>query len=1088
VGTLERLGRWCRRNPALAGLTATVATLLLAAAVLSTAAALRIDAHRRAAERSAEEARQAGAAADANAARADQARQDAVAALDREKDALTKALTAEAIAGEQKQQAEAERQRAEAAGMILYFNGIAAAERYWSSNNVELADQKLDDCPSHLRHWEWHYLKRLCHAELGTVAGPSARAVRAVALDPDARYVASLQGTVWDAETGRKQIDLEELETARCIAFGPGGLVLATGGDDHTAHVWDARTGKSLAVLAGHTGACNGVAFGPGGKLLATASEDKTARIWDVKTGKQVLVLRGHALPVNGVAFRPDGQRLATAGGDEAVKIWDLDPDPKVGPLPASKELRTLSGHKGQVLSVVFSADGRRLASASRDSTGKVWDAENGKELFTLSGHAGLVNGVAFSPDGKRLATAGDDKTVRVWDGQTGRELFTLRGHATPVLTVAYRPDGRQLVSVGDDHTLKVWDAATGRQGLRWPGTVHGLAFSPDGQSLVTASAQEVGAVTAHDVRTGREVFTLRGPRGEVQRHAFSPDGRRLTCVTRRLDPAGTPVLELTMWDVPARKVIFGPSQFPPGVSCLAFSPDGPRVAVGHDKSIILRDATGGKESRTLVNELSGSVECLAFSADGRRLAAAGGSPLNAVGFRDYTIQIREVATGRLLHVGAGHQGPVHDMAFSPAGPGAADDLLATAGDDQTVQVWELGPPRTGKDLPEGRWAGRRLFTLRGHTQAVRSVAFSRDRKRLVSVSWDGSRRLGEVKFWDVGTGQEILTLAQPGGAVAFSPDGRFLAVASADGTMVVWDGTPTRELRTYRDAGPSVALSPDGQLLATAGQGETIKVWDLKTGHFRTLRGKADGYADGHTQSVHRVGFSPDGRLLASASEDHTVKLWDVAAARVVRTLAGHTDGVVSLAFSPDGSRIASTSADQTTKVWNASTGQVVSTFGGHTDRVLCVAFSPDGQRLVSGGDDKTVRIWEAGTGHELLCLDRHTGDVNGVAFSPDGRLFASAGEDQVVRIWDAATGKEVRTLPAQPDSVRDVAFSPEGKRLATAGWDGTVRIWDVSSGQELLLLRGHTGGVATLSFTADGRLASGGADRTARLWNTKP
>jgi WD40 repeat protein/serine/threonine protein kinase len=1098
IGTLERLGRWCRRNPAVAALTATVATLLLAAAILSTAAALRIDAHRAAAERSAESANRASVAAENNAARADEARRDAEAALAREKDALSAARVAQATVADEKKKVEAERDRADATS---YFNGIALAERYWSSNNIELADRTLDDCPLPLRHWEWRYLKRLCHADLRTVEGPSALAVRAVAFDPVGQRIAcirrpgafarlaegSWQGTVWDATSGKELTDLGELEEPRCLAFSPAGDMLAIGSDNHSITLWDAKSGKLLVTLTGHTGPCRGVVFGPGGQLIASASDDKTARVWDAKTGKELLVLPGHALELQAVAFSPDGQRLATAGRHAIVRLWDIRMLSK-GP-PASKELRTLSGNKDRITQLVFSRDGKRLASTSNDNTVKVWDPDDGKELFALSGHRDVVNGIAFSPDGQRLATASNDKTVSVWDANSGKGLFTLL-HPGPVVGVAYWSGDKTLVSVSEDNILKAWDATTGRQLLRLPGGMSALAFSPDGRSVATASTTEEGAVTAWDVTTGREIFTLRGPKGEVRSMTFSHDGERLACATRHREPDRAMVLEVIVWEAASGKVLFGPRKFGKDVTTIAFSADVRRVATGGEGNpIIVWDAVTGKLLRALSGGPSDSVQCLALNHDGTRLASTGSNQLNLLGISEYAIQIWHVSQGKTIFSFQGHRDPIQSMAFSPGGAGAAGDFLATASLDGTVKRWDLSPPEAADgNGPHGSRTRPQALTLRGHTQPVRSVAFSRDGKRLVSVSCDDSRRLGEVKLWDVSTGQETLGLPRPGGDAAFGPDDGLLAVATADGSVMVLDGTRRHEVRTYRDAGQSVAFRPDGGFLATAGHGENIKIWELRGGRLSILKGKADGYAEGHAQLIHRAVFSPNGRLIASASEDGTLKLWDVDRARVIRTLGGHKEAVMNVAFSPDGTALASASADQTAKVWNVETGEVLATFTGHTDRVLSVAFSPDGRRVVSGSDDKTVRIWEARTGRELRPLLGHRGFVYGVAFSPDEHRVASASEDKTVKLWDAATGKEVRTLPAQEDGIRDVAFSPDGKALATAGWDRLVKLWDVSTGQELLVLRGHTEGVSSVSFAADGHLASAGADLTARVWDTKP
>ena len=164
----------------------------------------------------------------------------------------------------------------------------------------------------------------------------------------------------------------------------------------------------------------------------------------------------------------------------------------------------TLRGHSAAVWGVAFCPDGKRLATASRDQTAKVWDAESGKELLTVYGHSGIVNSVAVSPDGKRLATASGDHTVKVWDAESGKELQTLRGHSESVAGVAFSPDGKRLATASWDHTAKVWDADSGKELLTLrdhSGVVDCVAFSPDGKRLATASGTTV-QVHVLDLRT----------------------------------------------------------------------------------------------------------------------------------------------------------------------------------------------------------------------------------------------------------------------------------------------------------------------------------------------------------------------------------------------------------------------------------------------------------------------------------------------------------------------------------------------------------------------------------------------------------
>ncbi len=282
-------------------------------------------------------------------------------------------------------------------------------------------------------------------------------------------------------------------------------------------------------------------------------------------------------------------------------------------------------------------------------------------------------------------------------------------------------------------------------------------------------------------------------------------------------------------------------------------------------------------------------------------------------------------------------------------------------------------------------------------------------------------------------------------------------------------------------NAGPvwSVAFSPDGKTLAMGTDDGTVKLWHPEAGRGVRLT------LTGHTGPVWSVSFARDGKRMATASDDDTVKLWDPATGEERKTLRLGTP-VRAVAFSPDGTRLVTGSRNGAVRIWDAATGTEPVKTKGHKGVVVAVAFSPDGKTVASASGDKTVKLWHAATGREQLPLTGHTGGVYSVAFSPDGRTVASGGWDKTVRLWDVRSGENLATLRGHTQDVWAVAFSPDGATLASASGDGTVKLWDVAARRERATLNGHIGALHAVAFAPDGSvLASAGRDGTARLWD---
>jgi serine/threonine protein kinase len=281
--------------------------------------------------------------------------------------------------------------------------------------------------------------------------------------------------------------------------------------------------------------------------------------------------LTGHSSWVDSVIYSPDGRYLASGSWDKTIKVWDV---------VTGTELRTLTGHSDRVRSVVYSPDGRYLASGSWDKTIKVWDVVTGTELRTLTGHSDRVRSVVYSPDGRYLASGSWDKTIKVWDVVTGTELRTLAGYSGWVWSVAYSPDGRYLASGNGDKTIKIWEVATGKELPTFTGhssVVLSVVYSPDGRYLASGSSDKT--IKIWEVATGKELPTLTGHSREVMSVVYSPDGRYLA--------SGSQDKTIKIWEVATGNELRTLTGHSETVFSVAYSPDGRYLASGSgDKTI----------------------------------------------------------------------------------------------------------------------------------------------------------------------------------------------------------------------------------------------------------------------------------------------------------------------------------------------------------------------------------------------------------------------------------------------------------------------------------------------------------------------
>jgi WD40 repeat protein/predicted Ser/Thr protein kinase len=395
------------------------------------------------------------------------------------------------------------------------------------------------------------------------------------------------------------------------------------------------------------------------------------------------------------------------------------------------------------------------------------------------------------------------------------------------------------------------------------------------------------------------------------------------------------------------------------------------------------------------------------------------------------------------------------------------------AGDDTTWLVAEVvdGPGGVIRLLEStGR---QRPFRLPPGHHGAENVAFSPDGKRLAITQTDHS-----ISVCDVSAGCQTAHLPPYGrdfNAIAFSEDGRRLAVAADLPAVSVWDtdtGRVVVELRTHMTRVMTVAFHPRGDRLLTASPDGSVHQWDLGT------RREVDMPYERHEGVVKAVAYSPDGLRVASAGQDRTIRLWRAKGRQEEAVLHGHTRTVVSLAFSRDGRRLASYQDDGVVRLWDTGPDATLPVLRGHTSYVYPVAYTPDGRRIASGAWDGDVRLWDAVTG-QLVAVLPQGGFVRDLALSPDGtRLVAMGDGTDGLRVWNVAAGARIATYKTADNMLWAVAFRPGGAHVAVLGSGHVIEILDAATGERVTTAdagRLEYADRRALAYSPDGRLLAG-------------
>ncbi|MCT7952953.1 hypothetical protein NG798_24450 [Ancylothrix sp. C2] len=805
--------------------------------------------------------------------------------------------------------------------------------------------------------------------------------------------------------------------------------------------------------------------------------------------------LEGHNGAITKVVFSHDGKMIATASKDKTAIIWGID----------GREISKLEGHRGTITSIAFSKDGKTVVTGSKDKRVRIWILKGEKFVFfkELKLHKASITSVDISPDGQTIASASEHREVKLWT-RTGKLIKPLT-HPEIVAVVRFSPDSKMIAAAGKNEIVKLWNIKGEEidSKINNYGTLN-MDFKDDGQSLIFGNKDGTYKLYQLNGNLFKSAGSLCGIRRNVSSIASPPNNRHFFSIERMPGNAG------------GKEVNF---------------------------NAIIDGQCGEYRENKIAH--SDSITDISLSPDSKILATAS---------KDQTVKLWDLTKQKISYYYEEELSLYKKALFSPNG-----QLIATSKGDNTVSLWHRD--------------GTFIRTIEGNSSVL---SFSPDHQSIITASPDDIIKLGTYEGKEITWKDKIGSIT----SIKLSPNGQFIATVGIDNTVKLWkrNGTLIKNLTQYGlNKTPIVTFSPDSQKIVTFGEGKTLKLWNKKGEFIKSLFG--------HSQSVEKVVFSPDSQLIATIGDDNILKLWN-SDGTLIKMLEGHPDPIkyanfskdseilvsISAAFgnsqirlwrsngtlllsnpideyglfqvyvSPGGNFIASTHYGGAIKLWDYK-GNFINSLTGHKDTVKNLSFSANGQTIVSGSDDGTVRLWKRDlkTGqfekNSYRTLREHTAGVTSVSISPDGQIIASASSDKNVLLWDKE-GKLINDkLGRLLDNIEKVSFSPDGKFIIAFGrsyrkhhrntysikiWtrdgkeiktikghhngtnsfdissdtntityvskDDSLKLWNISDGMLLATLKGHEDWINSVSFSPNGQnIASASDDKKIRLWDSK-
>jgi WD40 repeat protein len=813
----------------------------------------------------------------------------------------------------------------------------------------------------------WRKPPRAKKLDLAGLEGPA----RSIAVSNDGKFVAIGEETgkikVYDLSNGQVAKNLQgHGGPVTGVAFTADGTKLVSGSQDKTFRVWNLADGMQIASVE-TPAPVNAVAVVTDNTQVATGGADNSLRIWALPTAppaagaetpKPVKEIGGHGGPVNSlVAVAPNGAQVLTGCQDGGIRVIDI----------ASGNAVKQMNHGAPVVSVAIRADGKRIASAGANNTAKVWSGENNQQVAEMKGDFRAAIKLADAQRASSLAkrqvqfaktdldeankrkTAEEDNQKKSMEALTAADgEFKKKEEAakqpvadkeaadkalTDATTAKTKAD--EAKKVADDAATKAAEALTAANKKKDEAT----KAATDAAAVSTAAATKLAqakealakdannqtlkdAVAAAEKEvTDAEAKKKTADEGKVaaDKVATDADTAKKTADTNKQNGDKAAADAATAFNQADQKV----KQVTPVAQKAVDEKMAAERALATAKRSVERAAESVKKATEAIPGVDQIVKT--FEA--------------AVTQRDADVAAVQKAVQE-------SEKPLKAIAFSPNG-----QLVATVGDDQMLHTYDAE-------------TGAAVEVFAGQNAVLNVVAFTADGNAISAAA----NNTGVV--WDFATEWKLeRTIGNPDSsellvdrvtALDFSPDGKFIASGggepSRSGEVKIWEvasGNLVRALKEpHSDTVFGLDFSPDGAQIASCGADRFVKVHNVADGAFVRA-------FEGHTHHVLGVAWRADGRMMASSGADTAIKVWDTRTGDQLRTIQGFTKEITGIRFVAEGDVVLVGSGDRIVRFTNAANGGNVRDFGGSADYVYATAVSADGKTIIAGGADSALRVW---------------------------------------------------------------------------------------------------------------------------------